>query len=724
MTANEQQQARTPLPRRYYTGLMHLARSRWRALASLLGLTLFMIGLGVVTHAAIIEALRGILAKNLQAVIEADVTALKIWMENAKAEARLWSERNVLSGEIAGLLRTATQTNDTRQALLASRDQPRLRELLKLDPQGQEERGFLIIDRTGLILASDEDRYVGLRLNAEGMGMLGQILEQDAFISHPFREGDLVAGIPVDPNKTRMLAASPIQDEAGSIIAALAFVIDPTQDFTRILSVARIGETGNTYAFNRQGVLLSDSRFEEQLKELGLLPNAPGAQSILNLQIRDPGGDLTRGYKPDRPPAGWPLTKMAAAAASGKNAMDLEGYRDYRGVKVMGAWRWLPEYDLGVATEVSEAEALQAIRPLLFAYRILFWLLVLTVVAFVITYAIIRRLRLRIHEAQQIDRYRLEKKIGEGGMGEVYLARHQLLRRPTAIKLLRPDKASPETLARFEREVQLTSGLTHPNTIVIYDYGHTPEGIFYYVMEYLNGITLARLIELEGAVAPARVIHILRQVCASLQEAHGIGLIHRDIKPLNIILCQMGGEPDFVKVLDFGLVREIELPEDQEVTETHVINGTPLYIAPERLRNPRHIDARSDIYSLGVVGYNLLTGKDLYQGAGALEISHHTLHSPVPRASKNSSHPIPAALDELIVQCLAKDPEARPPSAREVMERLEAIADENSWDWREATRWWESHAGQIEGVRRNGREAPEPPAGEGDSKTLNVRRAS
>lgn len=718
--AGGQSKVPTPIPIHYTAGLLNLARRRWRALVSFLSLVVFMTGLGIVTHEAIAEALRDVLAKNLQAVIEANVTALKIWLENQKREAQLWSERNLLSGEVERLLQTAARTDGSRQALMASGDQARLRELLKLDAEAREERGFMIIDRTGLIIASDDDRYIGLRLNAEGMGMLGRIFEEQALVSHPFWEGQMVAGIELDQNKTRMIAAAPLENGSGRILAALAFVINPEQDFTRILSVGRIGETGNTFAFNRRAVLISDSRFEPQLKEIGLLPNVPGAQSILNVRIRDPGGDLTRGHKPATEPAGWPLTRMAASAVSGKDGMDLDGYRDYRGIPVMGAWRWLPEYDMGVATEVQVAEALRVIRPLLFAYRVLFWLLVATVATVAIAYMFLIRLRLRIHEAQQIDRYRLEKKIAEGGMGEVYLARHQMLRRPTAIKLLRPDKTSPDTLARFEREVQLTSRLTHPNTIVIYDYGHTPEGIFYYVMEYLNGITLDRLIEIEGPVTPARTVHILRQVCASLQEAHGIGLIHRDIKPLNIVLCRTGGEPDFVKVLDFGLVREVELPADQVVTESQVVAGTPLYIAPERLRDPKHIDARCDIYSLGVVGYNVLTGQELFHGVNALEITHQTLHTAAPRPSLNSPHSIPPPLDDLIVQCLAKDPQARPASMAEIIERLDGIAAEHPWDWRQAAAWWERHADETGVVQPDASGEKLAPA---QSVTLDVRRA-
>lgn len=698
-------------------GFLGLRRGLLAWAAGLIGL---FAAIGWITHEAIELSLKEILAKNLSAVIETDIAALTIWMENEKQGARLWAGRAIAAAEAARLAAIAASNPEPREALLASPDQAALRRIFEANRaeengiSGKEEnRGFFVADRTGCVLAASDPDDVGRRMNGPGMAMLARIFEQQAHISHPFWDGGLFQGAPVRVGIPRMIAAAAVKDEQGAALAALAIVLDPQEDFSRILSIARIGETGNTYAFDKHGVLLSDSRFEPELRRIGLLPDTDDAQSTLNIEIRDPGGDLTRGYVPRRPRAEQPLTRMAASAATGASGMDLAGYRDFRGVKVVGAWRWLPEYELGVATEVSLAEALRVIRPLTAAYWFLFGLLGLTALGGIAGNWITRRFRRRIGENLRIDRYTLETKLGEGGAGEVYRARHLWLRRPTAIKLLRSDKVNAETLARFEREVQLTSLLTHPNTIEIYDFGHTAEGIFYYVMEYLDGITLARLIEIEGAVAPERTAHILRQVCASLQEAHSIGLIHRDIKPLNILLCRMGGEPDFVKVLDFGLAREIELPEDQSLTSPQIIHGTPLYIAPERLRDPKNIDLRCDIYSLGAVGYNLLTGKDLYRGASALELSHHTLHSAVPRPSENSALAIPPELDQLIVDCLAKDPADRPASAREAMHRMDAIAFATPWDWDHARQWWERHEAELKqgraGAARAGTSSPFEP---------------
>ncbi|HOE95591.1 MAG TPA: serine/threonine protein kinase [Candidatus Sumerlaeota bacterium] len=656
----------------------------------------FLALLGFATHNAIETALKQVLAEYLNAVLEADVAALQMWFEEEEQEVRRWAAHPAVVERVAALSMLATDRTTTSDTLLADSAQQELRRFLSLIHEDENHVGFQVYDRTGLILAAHDDPPVGRRLNGEGMALLGKVFEKGPFVSHPLHTGSHVSGQVVDVNRPVMLSLAAVQTDDEQPIGAIALLINPEQEFTRIISIARVGATGNTYAFNRNGVILSDSRFEEQLKEIGLLPNTNQSQSILNLEIRDPGGDLTRGFQPDGLPAARPLTAMAASATSGQNGYNLEGYRDFRGVPVLGAWRWLPDYDLGLAAEVSIQEALDAIRPLTYSFRILFWLLVLVMLGILVTNAIISRLRRDIRASQRIDKYTLERKIGGGGMGEVYLARHALLRRATAIKLLHTDQSDTTTLERFEREVQLTSQLAHPNTIEIYDHGVTDEGIFYYVMEYLHGITLARLLELQGEVPPDRVIHILRQVCGSLREAHAHQLIHRDIKPLNIMLCDLGGEPDFVKVLDFGLVKELAIDGEPAVTSTNVINGTPLYIAPERLRDPTRVDTRTDIYSLGVVAFNLLTAQELFEGATAMELSQATLASPVPRPSSVAQQPIPAQLDELVVRCLAKNPDDRPQRVDQIIDELEQLRLEHPWSRAAAVEWWQRHADQID----------------------------
>ncbi len=289
-------------------------------------------------------------------------------------------------------------------------------------------------------------------------------------------------------------------------------------------------------------------------------------------------------------------------------------------------------------------------------------------------------------EARQLGQYTLEQKIGEGGMGEIYRARHAMLRRPTAIKVM-TGEGSEAALRRFEKEVQLTAGLTHPNTISIYDYGRTPDGRFYYAMELLDGLTLEELVARTGPQPPARVIHILLQVCGALREAHGVGLIHRDIKPANVYLCARGGVRDVVKVLDFGLVREFRSDGSVTGSNLDILVGTPLYLSPEAILAPAQLDSRADIYALGTLAYVLLTGVPPFAGRTLVELCGHHLHS-VPEPPSTRGVAVAEDLEQVVLACLAKDPASRPQTAFELAERLRACRDARGWSETEAERWW------------------------------------
>jgi len=302
---------------------------------------------------------------------------------------------------------------------------------------------------------------------------------------------------------------------------------------------------------------------------------------------------------------------------------------------------------------------------------------------------VIYGLQQRAREALQLGQYTLEEKIGQGGMGEIYRAKHAMLRRPTAVKLLLGDGTETQ-LRRFEKEVQLTARLTHPNTISIYDYGRTPDGVFYYAMELLEGMTLEELVERHGALPPGRAIHLLLQVCGALHEAHQSGLIHRDIKPANIFLCRRGEIADFVKVLDFGLVREVDSSAEVSQSNVNAVVGTPLYIAPEAILEPDAVDALADLYGLGCVAYFLVTGTPPFQGNSVFDVCARHMHSAPTPPSEQA--PVPKDLEDVILRCLEKSKAKRPGSAQDLARELERCADAGSWTSAEAEAFWASEA--------------------------------
>src|SRR5579884_3384034 len=330
------------------------------------------------------------------------------------------------------------------------------------------------------------------------------------------------------------------------------------------------------------------------------------------------------------------------------------------------------------------------VRDTMTVVGILQYVLVLLVAAAASVFGthLINTLRREVYEAKQIGQYRLIRPLGGGGMGEVFLAEHLLLKRPCAIKLIHPDHAGdPQVLARFEREVRMTARLSHWNIVEIYDYGRTDDGTFFYVMEYLPGLSLENLLDRQGPLPAGRVVHLLRQVCQGLREAHGIGLIHRDIKPANIFAAQRGGLNDVAKVLDFGLVKPVIEASAARLTQDGGISGTPLFMSPEQARGLADVDARSDIYSLGAVAYALLTGRAPFEGTNPMEVIIAHVRDEVVRPSLYQAD-VPADLEQVILRCLAKSPQDRFQDVESLEQALAECAAADQWTQAQAAQWW------------------------------------
>lgn len=670
------------------------------------------------------SAIQNELKQDLNETLDANVTALQIWATNQMRMATSLAEEPVVR-TLAERLLVRPPDRDNRDEMQDMEDfgtflRPRLNRMgyemaqlvntnyiiTAISGRGLGDLGLPVseahFDKYGELFASDrpviitpfkDDMLTGQRPEIQRNtfrrpGYFRELFNgtnNPAYGANRFgfrphgRRGDV----------TLMQVAAPIR-EHGVVCGALSMIINPTNEFSRILSVARRGDTGETIAFDQNGLLISESRFDDQLRKIKLL--GTNTSSALNIRLYDPGTDLTQGQRA-APKA--LTTHIVGAAIAGTDGVDVIPSRDYRGVPVVGAWRWLPQFGIGVATEMEAGEAFWLLHVLQFIFLILFLLLMLcSVVMFGFSYVNLAS-RQRLNEAEsklkQLGQYSLEEKIGAGSMGVVYRARHALMRRDTAVKLLLPELATATAIERFQREVCLTCQLAHPNTIQIYDYGHTPDGVFYYAMEFLNGLNLRQLVDEYGPQPEGRVVNILAQICNSLAEAHKLGLIHRDIKPSNVFLSDRGGVPDYVKVLDFGLVR----PYSGGVADDGAANnddqemvGTPWFMPPEAISNPCASDPRSDIYSVGSLAYYLLTGYHVFEHESPEEVYQRQLTAvPVP-PSRATNNPVSPEMDEIILRCLEKDPELRPQSALELVAAL--LETPHAGDSTPETRaaWW------------------------------------
>lgn len=627
--------------------------------------------------------------EQLSTLLNAEVAALTLWSDIEKSEAQRFALDPVILGTIVDLLRVAADPDGGPSAVLASRELAAFREVMDASSIRSTVRGYGVVDLSGRIVAAKNDAAIGRRVGTSVAEWFDRIVAGETAIfgpvEYPVAEGERDSLV----LRPAIFVAAPVRNSRNDVIAALVMRYSPADEFSRLLQLAQFGASGESYAFNSSGVMITESRFTDQLQEVGLVEDGPDASSILAIDIRNPGGNLLLGHQPDLPRAALPYTRMAAAAIAGIDGVDVEGYLDYRGVPVVGAWRWLPDYGFGVAMEVDVQEAYETLYVVRQGFWALVALLMLGAVGIFFYNFLFQDMSNRMRKAERLGQYTLEEKIGEGGMGSVYKAKHAMLRRPTAIKLIKEGQVKPETLVRFEREVQLTSQLANPNTVAIYDYGRTPEGVFYYAMEYLPGITLDNLVLNDGPQPERRVVHILRQICSSLAEAHARGMIHRDIKPANIMLLERGGMYDVIKVLDFGLVKDIT-SGDQNVTAMNTVPGTPHFLSPEAIQHPDAIDARSDLYAVGAVGYFLLTGSFVFSGTSAIEVLGKQVNDTPEDPSERLGRSLDPYLEGLILQCLAKDPADRPADAGVLLEALSSGYQSpiGTWTQKEAAAWW------------------------------------
>lgn len=631
-------------------------------------------------HNEVEDSMRTTRGVALESVLESQAQSLHVWIDDHKLGVRRLARERRLRELAADATRAvAAATPDCTAA-------PVRRLITEFDEAlaGEAAVTFNLIDPAGQIIAANFAEYCGLRYRADVFEAdLAPAFAGETLFVPPHDDAAKLQRAPraLPLDRPLIWIRTPIRDEADDIIAVLGVGYLAEARISSILAAARAGETDEVYLFDRDGIMLSGSRFEATLQERATLP--AGASAAGRLLLRSPlEGEDTR-------------TRLVEAALAPRAAeqrgsgMLLDPYTGYLATPVVGGWRRMAKDDLFIAIEMSADEAYAPLQALHTVFAVVFGTLVLAICIALFYWFTAVLIRAEV-EKDRMGPYWLGERIGEGGVGNVYHARHDLLKRPSAVKLLKPARATDEMTARFRREAKLASQLTHPNMIDIYDYGIGIDGTLFYAMELLDGDTVGDLVLRGGPMPVVRALHILRQVCAGLAEAHGKGLVHRDISVTNIMACLYGGEYDFVKILDFGLVKSVAGEQSQTVTRSLRILGTVQYMAPERLHDPSDVDVRADVYAVGAVAFFILSGRRMFETEDTLAMTSRVINEVPPRLSKIAAQPIPAELDELVAACLEKQREARPESILAVKQVLDRLAEQHRWSQQQAKSAWQA----------------------------------
>lgn len=675
---------------------------RWMAWGSI-GLLAVMLFSTALVSRTIDTALRKTSGRALGMILGGNVAELRLYL----TELQTASEQLALQKSV-GLALQADASSDARALGIAAAES-RVKQQLATLPSVVE--AWVITDNAGKILSSSSEEWVGKVCVWSDSNRLD--LQQ--------RRSTLV--LPNELSSTEdltLFSLSPVFSDF-EWQGTVGWCFNPRANLSdRFVN----NQSESVFMFDRSARVLNRTDLDTP-PSTSVSENQTGQQDWEPASLRVPGESST-----------LPLTVMAEQATRGASGFDTDGYLNHRGVEVIAAWQWLPEYGLGMAVEADVSEVFYPIHVLSYLTRGLMASVLVSglgiAVCVVRTKRLVRRQGGDPTEVRRLGQYDLIELLGVGGMGSVYRGRHEFLRRDVAIKVLEGEQLSKQAVTRFRREVQSTSKLRHPNTIAIYDYGQAESlsptkiresatgssaskrsqldtlaersdggpggqsqdnpGVFYYVMEYVDGITLQQLIDYYGPQSPERTIHLLLQICGSIAEAHQAGLIHRDIKPGNILLCAESNSYDHIKVLDFGLVKDINSTDTVAVTMTRSdsMTGTPLYMAPETIRDATQASSSGDLYSIGAVGYALLTGKPTYEGESAIDLCLKQLEEVPISPSIRLGRPLPQGLQDCIMSCLSLNSAERPATIGELVKRLDSLPESTGWNQVDSADWWEN----------------------------------
>ncbi|MFK7734649.1 MAG: serine/threonine-protein kinase [Pirellulaceae bacterium] len=697
---------RSTLSTTYQVKSWKWARTPIWALA--LGTPVFLLGLALVFwfEGLIQNALSQSVNAYLNETIDHRVSSFERWEREKISNALIWAQHPDIVGPIQSLINLTSQlppdSDELHDALLESKFGDAIGQKLKL-LSGCSDIKYAVWDRRMLTVCDwnqrEQPELLGRFVTPSGASMLTTVLKSTPKVYLPKLGKAVTEGYQLHTSGPILSIFIPIVDpQSESVVAALMVrnygLADEFDEMVKSWTASE--DSTEVYLLDDRGTLLTNSRYESLLKRFGQ-NIASKKTSPPRYMVVDPGVDLSRA-KPSTSAESWTPTLLAQQVINRSNGSDISGYSNYVGKRVVGAWRWLPSHQIGIAYEQEFDFAFRAGRLARWSMISLAALFSLAFVVATASLTFASASKRRLKNISEVGAYQVQELIGQGGMGRVYLAEHALLCRQSAIKVLTQGLEDLSVIGRFEREVQLASQLTHPNTIAIYDFGRNSDGLFYYAMEYINGAHLGQLVEFVGPVPPGRAIFILRQLCCALMEAHQAGVVHRDIKPQNIMVCNRGGEPDFVKLFDYGLVKSFAPGVSNNSSQTKVVVGTPRFMAPERLNSPWLADPRVDIYSVGALAYFLLTAQlpplvTFETGMDHEQTGVETLDLP----------PDVVDFGELLSVCMAVEPSTRPSNMASLLRELEELSSKFPWTRGDSINWWEKHEAKLLHLVKNKR---------------------
>ncbi len=682
-------------------------------LASALGAAMFLIAVGWYLQSELIRSTRDEYASVLASMAEQKSNLVLQWAYGHELRIQDWGRQKELQLLVksldekiqapglnangrAEILRNAEEQIEVQRVFQNRSAAPIKLETAKIgESVAGVERSklkYAICNRSSLLLAdwefADNKTGLGGYTSNFGSSILNRVFDRAAStIELPRPTASAISeNNPIETGEQYAMFFVPVfsPEDSSIVIGALMIRSSGILDELEELLSKSVLQESNSYLLDDRGAIATNAKDLQNLLELPAFSSLKKVRGATIVEARDPGGNVLSGFQPPEHFSDWSWTKPGKTVSQPRNGFDVSGYRDYRGREVVGAWNWIESLNRLLVLEIPKEEAFKSQLFIERTFRFLYGVPIL--ISVIIGALSLRRAFRGVELANRsLGSYILREKIGEGGLGIVYRAEHRLLGRSAAIKLIKEPMVSSATLKRFEREVRMASKLSHPNTVSIYDFGMSRDGLLFCAMELVEGVNLAHFINYDPSISIDRCLWILRQTCGAIDEAHEIGLIHRDIKPQNIMICRKGQLMDLVKVVDFGLAKTMADNVARDVTATRVLIGTPGFIAPERLETPWIADPRIDIFAFGVLGVYLLTGK-----VPILGVTHDSLIHLL-NLGRFSDLCSDARFNEfvrLLAQCIAPDANDRPRSMREVEARLGGIASRFPWSEELAEKWW------------------------------------